>query len=96
MKYKVFKSGPRKGEPRTKQDRIVRFLLARGMHETLKRYSSRRVFEKDLDGDIATYYVGKNGSVRVGGTYSDSISVTEFFHHMMMLWEKREGLWREE
>lgn len=82
--YEVFKSGPRKGQPKTLTDRVVRYLVkSLGMVERGK-HGKYRWFTKGRN-----YFVGSNGAVRTGVTISDSVSITASIHARMKAWEQR-------
>jgi len=83
--YETFKTGPRKGQPRTLQDRVIRYLTeGLGMVKTVGR--SARLTFKDKYGQL--YFLGSSGAVRTGRTVSTSRSVTDLYHAEMKLWEQ--------
>jgi hypothetical protein len=91
MEYEIFKSGPRKGQPKTLTDRVIRFI-----EEGLKR---KKVFDSrskslQFDGLVpgSIWFIGKAGSVRTGKTKSNSFSITDKIHKMMKVWEEQNGL----
>jgi len=86
MGYNTFQRGPRKGQPKTMQDRMSRFLemnySAKEMTRTSAKYK-KYVVGKDI------FYVGKNGSVRVGKNVSSSLSITGKMKREMEKWESK-------
>lgn len=88
--YKTFASGPRKGEPKTLTDRVVRYLTeARNMREIpLKSRYRKFVHTRSCDKAQSPYFVGSNGAVRTGKNSSSSISITKAIHVKMRYWEK--------
>jgi len=86
--YQVFKAGPRKGEPKTFKDRVIRYLTeGRGMTRIHLPRTSRLAFHDGLGGVTKYYFVGRAGGVRVGRTYTTSISVSETVRSDTILWE---------
>jgi hypothetical protein len=82
--YEVFKSGPRKGQPKTLTDRVVRYLVeGRGWIERGQR-GKYRWFTRPIG---RNYFVGKAGAVRAGVAVSDSVSLTDVVHERMRQWE---------
>jgi len=89
--YNVFSSGPRKGEPKTLTDRIVRF-LTEGLHcVEIRSKSKYRQFSRSID-PLSYYFIGKAGAVRAGKNASNSISLTNHVKANMHLWERKKGL----
>jgi hypothetical protein len=83
--YRMFESGPRKGQPKTLTDRVVRYLVeGMGMVERTSR-SKYRWFASAEYGNL---FVGSTGAVRAGTIASNSVSVTDAIHARMKLWEK--------
>lgn len=89
--YQIFKSGPRKGQPKTLTDRVVRFLVEGLKYREVSSRSKYRQFAKfDPETNSArNYFVGKAGAVRSGKSASDSISITDRVHANMKLWETK-------
>jgi len=91
MNYEVFKSGLRKGQPKTLTDRVIRF-IEKGLRRP-KHYNVRNnflQFEGLVSGSF--WFIGKNGAVRTGQSKSSSISITERVHRQMEIWEKENNL----
>lgn len=86
--YQTFQSGPKKGQPKTLTDRVVRFLVEALKFQETKSRSRYRQFVK---GD-RKYFVGKAGAVRAGKSASDSVSLTDQVHANMKMWEGKNGL----
>jgi hypothetical protein len=88
MPYEIFKSGPRKGQPKTLKDRVIRYiedgLGAKEIQTTSTNMKYRKFMRKDLD-DL--FLVGVNGAVRIGTNISNSIAMTDMYHKRMRLWE---------
>ena len=86
--YEVFKSGPRKSQPKTLTDRVVRYLVeGRKMQEI---HSKSRYRQFIPTGNNPNYYfVGKAGAIRSGRTASNSISITDTIYRNMEMWEAR-------
>ena len=85
--YQTFQSGPRKGQPKTLTDRVVRYLVeGRGMVEMTSRSKYRWFVHPSSDGN---YFVGTAGAIRYGKSASNSISVTDQVHANMKLWEAK-------
>jgi len=90
--YNVFKSGPRKGQPKTLQDRVIRFLeeaLGAKEHPSKTKY---RKFSHSTEKFGIFTFVGPNGAVRVGMTVSASYSKTDFYHKLITEWERENNL----
>ena len=86
MTYQTFQAGPRKGQPKSLTDRVVRFLVeGLGMTEAPSR-SRYRHFTKES----RNYFIGKAGAVRAGRSASDSVSLTDQVHANMKLWEGKQ------
>ncbi|MFW6130067.1 MAG: hypothetical protein ACOC56_02710 [Atribacterota bacterium] len=69
----VYKKGNKKGEPKTKQDKIVQYLVETlGVNE-LPSKSKYRKFTHIQPGKF--YFVGKNGALRFGKNVSTSVSL---------------------
>ena len=83
--YEVFKSGPRKGQPKTLTDRVVRYLIE-GLKMTERGQRGKYRFFTATGGQ--NYFVGKNGAIRAGATISGSVSLTDMVHARMKEWEK--------
>lgn len=86
--YQTFQSGPKKGQPKTLTDRVIRF-LTEGLKFT--EIPSKNKYRTFVKGDHR-YYVGKAGAVRAGRNVSESVSLTDAVKANMSLWERREGL----
>ena len=86
MTYQIFKSGPRKGEPKTLTDRVVRFLTEGLNRVEIESHSKYRAFIKE---GSSPYFVGKAGAVRAGKNASNSISLTDRVHSSMKIWERK-------
>jgi len=85
--YEIFKSGPRKSQPKTLTDRVVRYLVE-GMGAIERGNRGRyRWFTKSGG---RNYFVGKAGAVRAGHTISNSISLTDRIHAYMKIWERKD------
>ena len=61
---------------KTKTDKIVEILLAKGCKEIESKSRKYRKFERPEKTDY--YFVGKNGALRVGKNIGDSVSLTRF------------------
>jgi len=88
--YQTYIKGPRKGQPKTLTDRVIRHLT-----EGLKKRElpSKNRYRKFTGSAINSFYwVGKNGAVRAGKNPSNSISLTDKVHANMALWERAQGL----
>ena len=83
--YQVFKSGPKKGQPKTLTDRVVRYLVEGWKAQEMPSKSRYRKFIKD----DRCYFVGSNGAVRAGNTASSSVSITDIVHIRLRIWEAR-------
>jgi hypothetical protein len=89
--YQTYSKGPRKGQPKTLADRVIRFATEGMRCKEVPSKSRYRKFEiPDRPGRF--YFIGKNGAVRVGWTVSNSISVTSEFQAKMVSWEHKEGI----
>ena len=89
--YQTFQSGPRKGQPKTLTDRVVRYLVeGRDMAEINSRSKYRQFVQHGNNPNY--YFVGKAGAVRAGKSASDSVSLTDMVHANMKLWEAKNGL----
>jgi hypothetical protein len=86
--YEVFKSGPRKGQPKTLTDRVVRYLVER--MGAIERGARGKYRWFTVTGG-RNYFVGKNGAVRAGVNVSESVSLTDVVHASMKLWERENG-----
>jgi hypothetical protein len=87
MAYNVFKSGPRKGQPKTLTDRVVRFFEdAWGMKEVDCRSGKYRQFVGE--GLENAYFVGSKGAVRYGTCASKSVSISHLAIPDMERWER--------
>ncbi len=84
--YQVFKSGPKKGQPKTLTDRVVRYLVERRCMREVTSKSRFRQFINNT-GD-QNYFVGSSGAIRAGRTASDSVSLTDQVHRLMKIWER--------
>lgn len=82
----MFVKGPKTGQPKTLKDRVIRFLI-KGLNR--KEYESASRKYRMFSGRNADSFlwVGNNGSVRIGKTSSNSFSMTEKYHNLMMVWE---------
>lgn len=86
--YNIFKSGPKKGQPKTLTDRVVRYLVdGLGMTERQPRGKYRWFTRTDL----GNYYVGKAGAVRTGRCSTESRSISNHVHLNMTVWEQANG-----
>jgi hypothetical protein len=83
--YQIFKAGPKKGQPKTLTDRVVRYLVEGVQCQEAPSRSKYRQFERGE----RSYFVGKNGAVRAGKNASNSISVTDQAHAHMKIWEAK-------
>ena len=91
MGYEVFKSGPRKNQPKTLTDRVIRFIEEGLQRPKLFDVRSKSLkFEGLIPGSI--WFIGKNGSCRTGKSKSNSISITDRIHKQMEIWEKQYNL----
>ena len=88
--YNIYLAGPRKGQPKTLTDRVIRF-LSDGLKMPGVGCNSRK-YRKFVGAHVnITLWVGKNGSVRAGKTITDSISMSQPIHDAMKVWERKEG-----
>lgn len=89
--YNVYyQKGPRKGQPKTLTDRVIRF-LTEGMKK--KELPSKNRYRKFTgSGPGSFYWIGKNGAMRAGPNASNSVSLTDKAHANMKLWERENGL----
>lgn len=87
--YQVFKSGPRKGQPKTLTDRVVRFLVEYYKMKEGKSPSKKyRLFT--IQGKPSyRYFVGKAGAVKFGESFGKSVSITNRIMVFMERWEAR-------
>ena len=90
MEWKEFQSGPRKGQPRTGVDHIIRYVV-KGLGYTEVPSPSRRYRKFIHEGD-QPLWVGRKGAVRIGQTISRSRSATRLTLTCVQAWEYREGL----
>jgi len=82
--YNIYQSGPRKGQPKTLTDRVVRFIVEGiGFIEVPSRSRYRQFENCDK-----LWFVGKAGSVRSGKCSSKSVSITAGVKKKMEEWEK--------
>jgi len=88
MSYNVFQKGPRKGQPKTIQDKMSRFLEMN--YSAIEEQRTSVKYKKYLVGDNILY-VGKNGAVRVGKSISSSLSITGKMKRNLEIWEQRKG-----
>jgi hypothetical protein len=87
MAYNVFKSGPRKGQPKTLTDRVVRYFEdGLGMKEVLCRSGKYRQFA--INGCMDSYFVGSKGAVRFGTCASKSVSLSHKMIGEIEKWER--------
>jgi hypothetical protein len=87
-KYQVFKAGPKKGQPKTLTDRVVRYLVeGRRMQEMPSKSRFRQFIP--TGNNPAYYFVGKAGAIRSGRTASNSVSITDIIYDRMKSWEAR-------
>lgn len=84
--YSVFKSGPKKGQPKTQKDRVLRFIIEGLKLEPVDFCVAKPKF-KGMDGSWF-WFVGENGSVRAGKNISTSFSLTDRIKVQMEQWEK--------
>ena len=89
--YNTFASGPRKGQPKTLTDRVVRYLLEGRQYQEVPNKSKYRKFIHPNEEDRG-YFVGKAGAIRVGKSVGSSRSSTDKIQADMHLWEKMWGL----
>jgi len=89
MEWKEYQRGPRAGQPRTQQDRVIRYLVAGLGYKELP--SPVRRYRKFVKGTY-TKWVGKKGGVRAGKTFSNSVSITDSIRISIRMWEHKEGL----
>ena len=88
--YQTYTKGPKKGQPKTLTDRVIRH-LTEGLKKT--ELSSKNRYRKFTGSSTNSFYwVGKNGSVRAGKSPSNSISLTDKVRANMELWERKTGL----
>jgi len=89
--YQTFQSGPRKDQPKTLTDRVVRFLVEGLIFQEIDSRSRYRHFLgfSIHGGARYNYWIGKNGAVRAGKSASDSISLTDQVHANMKMWEAK-------
>ncbi len=75
-------------------DRMIRFLLGYGATEVKSRSTKYRRFDLTRpDGTIKSFWVGKNGALRVGSiVLADSISMTDTYKSVMYRWERANGM----
>ena len=85
--YETFQAGPRKGQPKTLTDRVIRFLTEGLKFAERPSKSKYRLFVKGEH----QYHIGKAGAVRAGKTISNSVSLTGRVHANMKLWERKTG-----
>jgi hypothetical protein len=87
--YQVFKAGPKKGQPKTLTDRVVRYLVEGLKVTEVKSKSSkyRQFIVKSWIGQF--YFVGQAGGVRLGHSISNSSSWTTPIHNSIRDWEAR-------
>ena len=90
MTYKTYTKGPKKGQPKTLTDRVIRH-LTEGLKKT-ELPSKNRYRKFTGSGPDSFYWVGKNGAVRAGKNASGSVSLTDKVHANMRLWERANGL----
>lgn len=91
MSYDTFKTGPRKGQPKTQADRAIRYLdeclgCAEVVTHGSGRTSRRRFGSRRFVGMF--YFVGIRGSIRFGPTFSDSVSITDEMKKNILIWEE--------
>lgn len=90
--YKTFRHGPKKGQPKSLTDRVIRYLVeGRGLQEVASRSKYRQFTDPDID---TNYFVGKAAAVRSGKCASNSRSLTDFIHRTMRRWETDKGLFK--
>jgi len=88
LPYNVFLSGPRKGQCKTIQDRIIRYLVNGLDCIEIESKTKRRAFCKKGQ-SINKYYVGKNGAVRCGKNHTTSVDVASIIKRKMEIWEMK-------
>ena len=89
MPYNVYKSGPRKGQPKTLTDSVVRYLEERlGMKEVDCRSGKYRQFVASDNKYNPSFFVGTKGAVRNGVCASKSFSISHLIHPALKNWEK--------
>jgi len=90
MTYQTYTKGPKKGQPKTLTDRVIRH-LTEGLKKT-ELPSKKRYRKFTGSGPDSFYWVGNNGAMRAGKNVSESVSLTHQVHANMRLWEKANGL----
>lgn len=88
--YDTFKSGPRKGQPKTLKDRVLRFIIEGLKLERVDSCIAKPKFIGIIPNSF--WFVGENGSVRSGRNISTSVSITDRVKVQMEKWEKENGL----
>ncbi|MFA5025655.1 MAG: hypothetical protein WC503_04070 [Candidatus Shapirobacteria bacterium] len=92
--YKTFRSGVKKGQPKTLTDRVIRYLIeGRELQEVASKSKYRQFTGPNID---TNYFAGKAGAVRTGKCASNSKSLTDFIHKTMIAWEIENGLYKGE
>jgi len=88
--YQIYTKGPRKDQPKTLTDRVIRF-LTEGMKKI--ELPSKNRYRKFIGSRPKSFYwIGKNGAMRAGPSTSNSVSLTDKVHANMKLWERKNGL----
>ena len=72
--YQVFKSGPHKGQPKTKKDSLIITLIKGGCVEVESRSKYQQFTVPNKEGVF--YFIGKAGALRIGKVASKSRSLT--------------------
>lgn len=89
--YQIFKSGPRKGQPRTLTDRVVRYLMeglkASEVTCQSKKYRQFHVPGKQGWNSWSRYFIGRAGAIRSGKNARNSTSISDHIYPRMELWE---------
>jgi len=88
LSYQTYAKGPRKGQPKTLTDRVIRHLMEGLNKQELPSKNRYRKFTGSSPDSF--YWVGKNGAVRAGKNISNSISLTDKVHANMKLWERNQ------
>ena len=85
--YQIYKAGPKRGQPKTLTDKVIRFLIEGiDMVEIQSKSSKYRTFINPTKQNYF-YFVGKAGAIREGRTISNSRSLTDIIHAKIKPWE---------
>ena len=91
--YNTFHHGPRKGQPKTLTDRVIRYLIE---GRELQEVNSKSKYRQFIDPkNLVKYFAGKAGAVRTGQSASNSQSITDIIHKNMEAWEIKNNLFVE-